>query len=74
MGIGAPVPSCAGKLIVPSMYPDNPFDPRSCIMLVVHDSRFSLLNFCSSERIVSEGDDDIDIGVGCYVSQCICCV
>ena len=38
-------------------------------MFVVHDSKFSLLNFCSSERIVREGDEDIGIGVKSYVSQ-----
>ena len=47
------------KVILRSMYPDSPFDPNNWIILVFHESRLSPLNFCSSERIVSEGVDDM---------------
>jgi len=30
------------------------YGPNSCVIFVVHDRRFSLLNFCSSERIVRD--------------------
>ncbi len=48
-----------GKVILPSTYPKSPLDPNNWVILVVHDIKLSPLNFCSSERIVKEGTDDI---------------
>ena len=49
-----------GFPMFPSTYPVSPFDPSNCVMVIFHFSRFSPLNFCSSESIVSEGvPDDI---------------
>ena len=42
-----------------SIYPDNPFDASSWNIFIFHCSKFSPLNFCSSESIVSEGVPDI---------------
>ena len=58
---------------MPSMYPNRPFEPKSCVMLVVHDSKFSPLNFCSSVRIVREGVlDDIINGDDVFAILCVC--
>ena len=48
-----------GFMTRPSMYPSNPLEPRSWVILVDHLSRLSPLNFCSSESIVSVGIPDI---------------
>jgi hypothetical protein len=42
-----------GRVIFPSMYPNSPFAPSNW---VVHESKLSLLNFCSLDRIVREGE------------------
>ena len=46
----------------PSIYPVSPFDLSNCIMVMFHFSKFSPLNFCSSESIVNEGvpEDIVD--------------
>ena len=49
--------------IFPLIYPDNPFDPRSWVILVFHWSKLSPLNFCSLESMVSEGILDMVIQV-----------
>ena len=36
------------------IYPNRHFEPKSCVILVVYDSKFSPLNFCSLVRIVRE--------------------
>ena len=41
------------------IYPSNPFDPSSCVILVFHCSKLSLLNFCSLDSIVSDDVPDI---------------
>ena len=45
--------------IFPLIYPSNPFDPSSCVILVFHCSKLSPLNFCSSDSIVSDDVPDI---------------
>ena len=51
---------CADFTIFPSTYPSSPLDLSSWVMVVFHLSKLSLLNFCSSERIVKVGiPDDI---------------
>jgi len=66
-----PVGVWAGKVIFPSMYPDSPFAPSNWVMLVVHESKLSPLNFCSSERIVSEGEVADILYRGSPVSMCV---
>jgi hypothetical protein len=56
-GIG--IDSGPGLRMLPLIYPRSPFEPSTCVMLVFHYSRLFPLNFCSSERIVSEGVPDI---------------
>ena len=56
-GIG--IDSGSGFCIFLSIYPDNPFDASSWNIFVFHYSKFSPLNFCSSESVVSEGVPDI---------------
>ena len=43
---------------LPSTYPSSPLEPSSWVIIVVHLSRLSPLNFCSSERIVRDGIPD----------------
>ena len=43
----------------PLIYPSSPFDPSSCMILVFHCGGLSLLNFCSSDSIVSDDVPDI---------------
>ena len=50
---------CVGFGIVPSVYPNNPFAPSSWVIIIFHCSKFSPLNFCSSGRIVKDGNPDI---------------
>ena len=38
---------------------NNPLAPSNWLILVFHCKRLSLLNFCSSESIVSDGVSDI---------------
>ncbi len=50
VGVGS-----TGCITFPSMYPVSPFDPSSCVIVTFQFSKFSPLNFCSSESIVKEG-------------------
>ena len=50
-----------GFAIFPSTYPSSPFDASSWMMFVFHCRRLSPLNFCSSDRSVSDGIPDIRI-------------
>ena len=52
---GCGVDPIPGFCIIPPIYPINPLAPSNCLIFVFHWSRLSLLNFCSSESIVSEG-------------------
>ena len=58
-----------GFFSVPFKYPSSPLAPSSWLILIFHWRRLSPLNFCSSERIVSDSVPDI-IGV----AQVVCCV
>jgi len=68
-GVEVPVGVWVGMVIFPSMYPSSPFAPNNWVMLVVHESKLSLLNFCSSERIVREGEVEDIVYRG---SKCVC--
>ena len=48
-----------GFIICPLIYPSNPLDPSSWVILAFHCSRLSPLNFGSSESMVSEVVPDI---------------
>ena len=64
-----------GFAMLPSIYPVSPFDPNSCVMVIFHLSRFSPLNFCSSESIVREDvPDDISTRNNRSVSRSGCTV
>ena len=63
---GSGVGAGSGFCIFPSIQPDNPFDPRSWVMLVFHCSKLFLLNFCSSESMVSEGIPDMIVQAGIF--------
>jgi hypothetical protein len=62
---------CVGFAIVPSTYPDSPFEPSSWVMFMAHASRLSLLNFCSSESIVRDvvPDDIVYRGIGVFARK-----
>ena len=57
--VGVPDGDCGSTLIglgiLPSTYPSSPLDLSSWVIVVVHFSKLSPLNFCSSEKIVKVG-------------------
>ena len=57
--LGSGTDSGPGIGILPLIYPNSPFDPKSWVILVFHCSKLSPLNFCSLESIVSDGIPDI---------------
>lgn len=56
---GSGTDSVPGFWILPSMYPDSPFNASNWVIFVFHCNKFSPLNFCSLESIVRESVPDI---------------